>query len=308
MRGLRLGILLALVPAAMGAPLISRAAGQATPSEYGTDLGACLGAFIGSGLPTGPEYEVYAISYAVIPDFPVSALVAGADRSRKIDIQMMFWLIKGPGGKNVIVDCGFYREKFLKQWKTRDFVKPSEAIAKAGLKAEDITDIIISHIHWDHADGMDLFPNSTVWIQKDEYQYYTGEAWQPGGRSQADADDVMMLVKLNIDHRVRFVDGDNQEPIPGIKLFTGGKHTFASQYAAVNTKSGAVVLASDNLYLYENLEKHVPIAATLDAASNLKAQDRMKEIASSPRLIVPGHDPAVFVRFPTPGGGVARIQ
>ena len=304
MRGLRLGILLALVPAAMGAPLISRAAGQATPSEYDTDLGA----FSRTGLPTGPEYEVYAISYAVIPDFPVSALVAGADRSRKMDIQMMFWLIKGPGGKNVIVDCGFYREKFLKQWKTRDFVKPSEAVAKAGLKAEDITDIIISHIHWDHADGMDLFPNATVWIQKDEYQYYTGDAWQPGGRSQADADDVMMLVKLNIDHRVRFVDGDNQEPIPGIKLFTGGKHTFASQYAAVNTKSGAVVLASDNLYLYENLEKHVPIAATLDAASNLKAQDRMKEIASSPRLIVPGHDPAVFARFPTPGGGVARIQ
>jgi len=282
--------------------------GQAAAVEYDADFGDRVSNFSRPGTATGPEYEVYAISYAVIPDFPVSALVAGADRSRKMDIQMMFWLIKGPGGKNVIVDCGFYREKFLKQWKTRDFVKPSEAIAKAGLRAEDITDIIISHIHWDHADGMDLFPNATVWIQKDEYQYYTGEAWQPGERSQADPDDVLMLVKLNIDHRVRFVDGDNQEPIPGIKVYTGGKHTFASQYAAVNTKSGAVVLASDNLYLYENLEKHVPIAATLDAASNLKAQERMKEIASSPRLIVPGHDPAVFSRFPAPGGGVARIQ
>jgi hypothetical protein len=62
------------------------------------------------------------------------------------------------------------------------------------------------------------------------------------------------------------------------------------------------------MYLYENLEKHVPIASTLDAASNLRAQDRMKEIASSLRLIVPGHDPAVFTRFPTLGEGVARIQ
>jgi len=307
MRGLKVALLIAMVTPVIGVSFPG-STGQAAAVEYDADFGDRVSNFSRPGTATGPEYEVYAISYAVIPDFPVSALVAGADRSRKMDIQMMFWLIKGPGGKNVIVDCGFYREKFLKQWKTRDFVKPSEAIAKAGLRAEDITDIIISHIHWDHADGMDLFPNATVWIQKDEYQYYIGEAWQPGGRSQADPDDVLMLVRLNIDHRVRFVDGDNQEPIPGIKVYTGGKHTFASQYAAVNTKSGAVVLASDNLYLYENLEKHVPIAATLDAASNLKAQERMKEIASSPRLIVPGHDPAVFSRFPAPGGGVARIQ
>src|SRR5262249_22435538 len=161
---------LAIVAAILGTPPVPGAAGQSDSDGYRGGPG-CTGAGCGAGTAT-PEYEVYAISYAVIQDFPVSALVAGADRSRKMDIQMMFWLIKGPGGKNIIVDCGFYREKFLKQWKTRDFVKPSEAVAKAGLKAEDITDIIISHIHWDHADGMDLFPNATVWIQKDEYQYY----------------------------------------------------------------------------------------------------------------------------------------
>ena len=304
---MRVALWFAVVGAILGTPPGPKSVGQAKASDHDAGLGDFIGAGCGMGT-AAPEYEVYAISYAVMPDVPISALVAGADRSRKMDIQMMFWLIKGPDGRNVLVDCGFYREKVLKQFQTRDFVKPSEAVAKAGLKAEDITDIIISHIHPDHADGMDLFPKATVWIQKAEYQYYTGEAWQPGGRSQADPDDIVMLVKLNIDHRVRFVDGDNQEPIPGIKLYTGGKHTFASQYAAVNTKSGTVILASDNVYLYENLEKHVPIAATLDAASNLKAQDRMKEIASNPRLIVPGHDPAVFTRFPTPGGGVARIQ
>jgi glyoxylase-like metal-dependent hydrolase (beta-lactamase superfamily II) len=76
----------------------------------------------------------------------------------------------------------------------------------------------------------------------------------------------------------------------------------------VNTKAGTVVIASDNVYTYENLEKQVPIAVTLDAKSNLAAQDRMKKIASNPRLIIPGHDPAVFVRFPKPGNGVARLE
>jgi hypothetical protein len=72
-----------------------------------------------------PVYEVYAISYGVISDFPVSSLVAGADPSRKMDIQMMVWLLKGPGGRNILVDSGFYRDKFFKQWKIKDFVKPS---------------------------------------------------------------------------------------------------------------------------------------------------------------------------------------
>jgi hypothetical protein len=62
------------------------------------------------------------------------------------------------------------------------------------------------------------------------------------------------------------------------------------------------------VYLYENLEKHVPIAATLDAESNLRAQDRIRTLASDPRLIVPGHDPLVFERFPAVSEGIVRIK
>src|SRR5499433_1186340 len=86
-----------------------------------------------------PTYEVYAISYGVIPDFSVSSLVAGADPSRKLDIQMMVWLLKGPGGRNILIDSGFYRDKFFKQWKVKDFIKPSDAVARFGLKPEEVT-------------------------------------------------------------------------------------------------------------------------------------------------------------------------
>ncbi len=255
-----------------------------------------------------PTYEVYALSYGVYPDFPVSALLAGADKTRKIDLQMMIWLIKGPG-KNILVDTGCYHENVVKGKGIQNLIKASEAIAKLGLSAADITDVIITHMHWDHADGMDLFPNAKIWIQKDEYVYYTGPAWQPGGKSGGiEPDDVVTLVRLNTAHKVNLVDGDDREIIDGIKVYTGGRHTYASQYVSVRTASGTVVIASDNMYLYENLEKHAPIAQTFDADSNLKAQDRMRQIASRPDLIVPGHDPAVFVKFPKPGNGVARIQ
>ena len=164
-------------------------------------------------------------------------------------------------------------------------------------------------MHSDHVDGADLFPKAQIWIQKEEYAHYAEKTGRPdGGRPGSEPEYIRALVRLNTLGRVHLVDGDAREIIPGVTVYTGGKHTFASQYVGVNTKAGTVVIASDNVYTYENLEKHVPIAATLDAKSNLAAQDRMKKIASNPRLIIPSHDPEVFVRFPKPGNGVARLE
>ncbi len=255
-----------------------------------------------------PQYEIYAIRYATLPGFPVAELVTGADPARKLDLAMMIWLVRG-NGRNVLLDSGFYHDRFFQDWHVNGFIKPSDTLKPLGLKPEDITDIIISHMHWDHADGMDLFPRARIWIQKDELQYYAGQAWQSKeAHGGIDADDVLTLVKLNTEGRVGLVDGDAQEIIPGITCYTGGRHTYASQYVGVNTKAGTVVLASDNMYLYENLEKHVPIATTLDAASNLRAQDRMKQLAASPSLIVPGHDPAVMEKFPAVAPAIVKIQ
>ena len=180
---------------------------------------------------------------------------------------------------------------------------------RLGIKPEEVTDVVVTHMHWDHADGVDLFPKARVWIQKDEFTYYTRGAKQPVGKDEdIELNHASALVKLNAEGRVHLVDGDAKEILPGVTVYTGGRHTFASQYVGVNTKAGRMVIASDNLYLYENLDKHVPIAQTFDAKSNLAAQDRMKQLATSPRLIIPGHDPEVFVRFPKPGDGVARLE
>jgi glyoxylase-like metal-dependent hydrolase (beta-lactamase superfamily II) len=258
--------------------------------------------------PHQPQYHVCAIRYATLAGFPVSGLVAGADRSRKIDIAMFVWLIQG-NGRNILVDSGFHREDLVKQWKPVDFMNASEAVARLGVRPEDVTDLIVTHAHWDHAGGIDLFPKARIWIQKDELEYYAGPAWQsPRTHGGIEPEDVLELVKLNTRGRVALVNGDAQEILPGISCYTGGKHTWASQFVTVNTAAGTVVLASDNLYLYENLEKHAPIAQTLDVESNLRAQDRMKQLAANPRLIVPGHDPAVLARFPNPQPGVAQIQ
>jgi glyoxylase-like metal-dependent hydrolase (beta-lactamase superfamily II) len=260
-----------------------------------------------SHVVSAATYEVYAVRYATIPAFQLSGLIAGADSSRRLDIAMMVWLLKGSDGRNVLVDAGFHRDDFVQRWHPNPFVTPSEAVARAGVKPEDVSDVIISHIHWDHLDGIDLFPKARVWIQREEFDYYLDSTGVVKHRG-IDAGDAKLLAQLAREGRVMLVDGDAKEIISGITVYTGGKHTFASQFATVHIASGTVVVASDNVYLYENLARHVPIAQTLDSTSNLRTQSRMATLASDPRLIVPGHDPEVFVRFPAPGNGVARIQ
>jgi glyoxylase-like metal-dependent hydrolase (beta-lactamase superfamily II) len=254
-------------------------------------------------------YEASAIRFAILPAFHVAGLVVGADRARTLDIPCMVWLLKGSNGRTVLIDSGFYRQKFLDQWKPREFRTPAAAVQAAGVAPEQVTDIIISHAHWDHVDGADLFPKATIWIQRDEYRYYTGEAWQARNtHGGVDEDDMTALLKINMAGRMKFIDGDDQEVLPGIRAYTGGKHTWASQFVTVKIDAGTAVFTSDNVYLYENIEKHVPIAQTLDPASNLKAQERAVSLASDKHLIVPGHDPLVFERFPAAGDGIVRIK
>jgi glyoxylase-like metal-dependent hydrolase (beta-lactamase superfamily II) len=254
-----------------------------------------------------PTYDVYAIRYGTVPNFRLSGLIAGVDTSKRIDLAMMVWLLKGSDGRNVLVDAGFHRENLIRRWHPTDYVLPSDAVAKAGVQPEAITDLIITHVHWDHLGGIDLFPNARIWIQREEFDHHLDSTGAVKDR-MIDAPDARILARFAREGRVRLIDGDAQEIVPGITVYTGGKHTYASQYAAVRSSVGTIVVASDNMYLYQNLAEHVPIAQTLDPASNLRAQGRMVTLASEPRLIVPGHDPDVFVRFPKPGNGIALIR
>ena len=255
------------------------------------------------------KYEVYAVRYATLANFRVASLIAGADPARRLDIAMMIWVVKGIDGRIAIVDSGFHREQYFRQFTVKDYVKPSDAIAALGLKPENVSDLLLTHMHWDHAGGIDLFPNARVWIQKEEYDYYTGEAWQAGNtHGGIDAEDVLAIVRRNLQGRVSFVRGDDDTSISGITFGIGGKHTWQSQFVGVHTPKNDVVLASDNMYLYENLDAHKAISQTLDPVSNLRTQDRMRSMATEPRLLIPGHDPAVFDRFPRVADRIVRIE
>lgn len=258
--------------------------------------------------PQTPNYTIEAIRYATLPHYPLAGFEMGAPRDQSVDAAMVIWLVRG-GGRTILLDSGFHRQKYMDQYHVTDFVAPDEAVKLAGVDPAQVTDIVISHAHWDHLDGIDLFPQATIWIQKAEFEYYIGAAWQPGGHHGGiEPDDVTELVRRNTQGKLHLVDGDDVEIFPGIRAYTGARHTFASQYLLVQGDP-PFVLASDNCYLFDNITSHRAGATFLpsDAAANLAAQDRMLKLAGSADRIIPGHDPLQFQKFPTQGR-VAKIK
>jgi hypothetical protein len=147
-----------------------------------------------------------------------------------------------------------------------------------------------------------------IHIQREEYEYYTGPAWEEGGRHGGiDEEDIVSLVRRNMAGRVTLLDGDDTLVLPGIRAYTGARHTYASQYVLVEGTE-AYVLASDNCHLFRNLESRTAGATfdPADRAGNEAALERMIGLAGSPDRVVPGHDALQFERFSTVGR-IARI-
>lgn len=266
-----------------------------------------------SALSQKENYEVYALRFgSMAHPTPISAWVEKGPENDSVNIDFMIWLIKGTNGKNILVDAGFLKDiEDAKDFDVVNYVRPDSMLSGLSLQGRDITDIILSHPHWDHIDGIDLFPNAHVWMQKEDFNYFVSAAWQKGGDHGGFAKrDVRKLIDLNLEGKLTLVDGDNKEIIPGIKVYTGSRHTFNSQFVFVETGANKIVVASDNIWVYYSLEHLRPASSpgTFDTTAYVKSMQRMKTLVSDPRYIIPGHDAKVFSVFPAVSKGIAKIK
>ena len=269
----------------------------------------------GKAFSQTPDYEVYALKFGLLNNgkpLPLSVAVLNAPENETAKGDFIIWLIKGDNGRNILVDAGFIDDiEEAKNSEVSNYVRPDSMLLKIGLKPTEITDIILTHPHLDHIDGVDLFPNAQVWIQKEDFNDFVGTMWQKDGRADGfNKRDVLKIVKLNLSGNLTLVDGDNKEIIPGIIIYTGSRHTFNSQYVLVKCGVERIIIASDNAYTYYNIEHSMsaPIHATFDTTAYVQAIVRMKTLASDIKFIIPGHDDLMFSRFPTITEGIIKIK
>ncbi len=217
------------------------------------------------------------------------ALVAGRGDERRA-MAWWFWVLRGADSV-VVVDCGCADAAQAERWEISGFRRIDEILPTLGIAPQDVGALVLTHGHWDHAGAAGLLPNARVLIRQRELDWWRAEVEAHGGeRSGLRAEDL-----AEISDRAEALGDEEVEPWPGVRLIPGGGHTPGSQWVRV----GDVALASDNAYLYDNLEGPTPVGACFDEAANLAA---LRDIAGCAH-VAPGHDPAVAERYPevTPG-------
>jgi glyoxylase-like metal-dependent hydrolase (beta-lactamase superfamily II) len=242
-------------------------------------------------------YELHAIKYADLNARKRSDLFVGGDpHDGYIDMDYFVWVAVGTD-RVCVVDTGFGRE--VAERRGRHYIQsPAESLSILGIDAKRVEDVVITHMHFDHAGNFELFPNARFHVQDREMAFVTGrQMTHPFMRDTYEVDDVVRMVRAVYDDRVVFHDGD-AVIAPGIEAFLVGGHTRGLQAVRITTQRGAVVLASDTSHYYENFEQARVFSILESAADVLEGYRRLKELAARPELIVPGHDPLVMRRYP----------
>jgi glyoxylase-like metal-dependent hydrolase (beta-lactamase superfamily II) len=254
------------------------------------------------------DFRVHAIRYALRDHVePAEVFHHACPEDGPRAMAYYVWLVTGSAGA-FLVDTGFGRD--VARQRGREQVlrgDPLDALAALGAPAAELTDVVLTHLHFDHCGELARFPRARFWLQRRELAFWTGPAaHRPSFRRVVMSEDLTALVGLNLDGRVRWVDGD-ATVAPALSLHHVGGHTAGMQVVRVQTAHGAVVLASDASHYYDNLDGDRPYSA-LDSVSGAHAAfDRLRELAGPGAQIVPGHDPAVMDRYPCAGPGLDGV-
>ena len=246
---------------------------------------------------TTETYEIVAIKYGEYAARRRSdSFIMAYDHDAPHPIDYFVWLVRN-ANRTIMVDCGFEETEAAKRGR-RIARTPAGSLPLLGTSAEKVDQLIVTHLHYDHAGTLNAFPNAKFHLQAEEMSYATGPCMCHNHlRYPFTGEHICDMVRHVYSGRVIFHEGDG-EVAPGITVHKIGGHSRGLQCVRVMTATGPVVLASDSSHFYENFEKGKVFPITIDIADVLDGYNRLKALAASPRHIVPGHDPLVLQRYP----------
>jgi glyoxylase-like metal-dependent hydrolase (beta-lactamase superfamily II) len=241
--------------------------------------------------------RIHAVRYAHRDGRRSEHFYGGDPHDSPMPMDYYLWAVVDDDGRAIVVDAGFTEE--VARRRGREMVAdPVAVLGEVGVAAADVRDVVLTHLHYDHAGHLAAFPRARFWVQESELAFWTGRHAARGEYGRiVEPGDVVELVRLNFERRVRFVSGD-AEMAPGVSLHLVGGHAPGLQVVRVRTAGGPVVLASDATHFYANLAEDRPFSVVHSLAGMYDAFDRLRELAGGDdSRIVPGHDPLVLERY-----------
>jgi glyoxylase-like metal-dependent hydrolase (beta-lactamase superfamily II) len=213
-----------------------------------------------------------------------------------VDMDYFCWLIRGDG-RVILVDTGFTPEVGARRGRTTT-VPPLQALQRLGVSASEVDTVVVTHGHYDHTGHVSAFPDAELVMSGRELDFWAGPySRRAQFAHSAERSDLEGLVQRDQDGRLQRVAG-RSVLAPGVAVREVGGHTPGQLIVEVEGRQGPVVLASDAVHYYEEIERDRPFVVVADLEAMYAGFDTVAELASAPgAVLVPGHDPLVMHRF-----------
>lgn len=212
-------------------------------------------------------------------------------------------------GTNILIDAGLPSPKKLaimnKKWVEESgdindacLQEKDEEILflleKEKLKPEDIDYLILTHLHFDHIGSLDLFKNAKIIFSRKGWGYFHTSKFPLMAPREQIPDYILKYIMFDARDRV-YLNDDEEEVLPNIKVFWLGGHSRCSQAVEVVANNTKVIFCGDVVGTYKNINEGIPIGLIQSLEETFLAMDRIKK---SGGIIIPSHDPEILNRFP----------
>jgi glyoxylase-like metal-dependent hydrolase (beta-lactamase superfamily II) len=218
-------------------------------------------------------------------------------------VDYYFWVIRNQR-HTVIVDTGFSAAAGGKR--NRDLIiHPRAALEELDIDPAKVQHVILTHGHYDHIGNADIFTAATLHMAESEYRFWTSPTSAHTQFSYFSEPQELDHLRIGLESgRLRLFSG-RTEPVPGVEIVEVGGHTPGQAMVYAPTTDGLVLLASDAVHFYEELERDMPFTAVSDLPAMYRAFNHIREESRTRKIIVvPGHDPDVLHRFEPFKGGL----
>ncbi len=239
--------------------------------------------------------------FGIIPK-PLWNKVHPADNENRIDLALRLLLIE-EGDNKILIDTGigdYHGDKFDERFDVRGDKSPLEkALAEINIMPDQITDLIISHLHFDHVGGMSkkendqylpVLKNAMVHLHQDHYQYSKKPTKRDEGSfHQKVYEPVIEWYKNN--GKLHLISGSEGEILPGINFVVSHGHTPFLMHAYDNE----FIYLADLIPTSNHV--HIPWVMGYDISPGITTEDKervLKMIAEKNLKAIYEHDPKFY--------------
>lgn len=219
-----------------------------------------------------------------------------------ITMDYFFWVVRNDS-RAVIVDTGFSQLGGSARHRTM-LVDPVECFDALGLAPADEPTVVVTHGHYDHIGNLQHFGRSPIVVARREVEFWAGpHARRAQFHHSVEDGELADLHAAVGSGRAQLFD-DRHVVADGLEVRRVGGHTPGQSVVTVRTDQGVVLLASDAVHYYEELERELPFVSVASLVDMYDGFDFVNDLLDGGHVsdVVTGHDPTTLARFgATPG-------